>query len=433
MKRTLLTVGLLIALVTLLAGISPVMAAKPQDAGKNNNDVIAKSNGFPSGPHFNLNIHGKDPLTFAPDLISDGGGSVFISEYTFDPDTGDPIPETILYRSDRKGATELTVHDAYSEAFAPEYDPIEVELPYEQEGYYVFARILGKPQNGQYLDDRSNIILYPNELVSAQNYEDDLLGLGLITKDATYYAGDEAFYRFEDPSAKGKGKSKARDITHLFTYTGWVVDPILDIAAPFGVIDDNDLPSDADAKAAILAAGKVWQDYDQDPLWGNNNGLIDTIEEWLAFNADLGDDSLAWYFANEWIFSIADLVITEQGLVNDGTKLIQIRFYPVATTEFTPWQQIIVKKVVSSGPDIDFGFQTTYGNFILSNGEERASGSLGTGTYTVEELLPEGWDQPVIEIITADPNDTSTSSGSTATIDLDPDETIIVIFTNNEL
>jgi hypothetical protein len=48
---------------------------------------------------------------------------------------------------------------------------------------------------------------------------------------------------------------------------------------------------------------------------------------------------MAWYFApedNMWILNIADLVITEQGLVNDGTKLLQVRFYPVETTEFTP-------------------------------------------------------------------------------------------------
>ena len=428
MKRVLITMASLVVVLSLVFGASAVMAAKPQNAGKNNIDVIAKSNGFPSGPHFNLNIHGKDPSTFTPDGTSDGGGSVFISEYTFDPISGDPIPETIIYSSDKRGATELTVHDAYSEAFAPEYDPIEVELPYEREGYYVFARILGKPQNGQYLDDRSNIILYPNEVVSAQNYEDGLLGLGLIFKDATYYAGDEAFYRFKDPSATGKGKSKARDITHLFIYTGWVVDQILDVNDN-DVIDIGDLPGDLDAKAMIAAAGKVWQDYDQDPLWGNNNNLIDTIEEWLAFNADL-DPPLAWYFANVWIFSIADLVITEQGLVNDGTKLLQIRFYPVATTEFTPYQQIIVKKVVSSGPDIDFGFQTTYGNFLLGDSEERASGSLGTGLYTVEELVPDGWNQPVIVI--EDPTANSTSSGSTATIDLGADETVIVTFTNTQ-
>ena len=48
---------------------------------------------------------------------------------------------------------------------------------------------------------------------------------------------------------------------------------------------------------------------------------------------------MAWYFALEdcmWIFNIADLVVTEQGLVNDGTKLLQIRFYPVDTTEYIP-------------------------------------------------------------------------------------------------
>jgi hypothetical protein len=401
-----------------------VSAAKPQD-------VIAKSNGFPSGPHFNLNIHGKDPLNFTPGDNTEGGSSVFISEYTFDPVTEDPVPETIRYSSDRKGADNLIVHDAYSEAFATEYDPIEVELPYEQEGYYVFARILGKPQNGQYNDERSNIILYPNNLISAQNYEDgDLLGLGLITRNATYYAGEEGFYRFDEPTEKGKGKSKARDITHLFSYSGWVIDPELDINND-GDIDINDLPSDADAKAAILAASKNWEDYDGHPIWGNNNGLIDTIEEWLAFNADLGDDSLAWYFANEWIFSIADLVITEQGLVNDGTKLIQIRFYPVATTSFTPKQQIIVNKVVSSGDtSIDFGFETTFGNFVLGDGQEKASGSLGVGTYSVTELIPGGWDQP--NILVEDPTGDSTSSGATATIKLDPDETVIITFFNVE-
>jgi hypothetical protein len=35
-----------------------------------------------------------------------------------------------------------------------------------------------------------------------------------------------------------------------------------------------------------------------------------------------------------WIFNIADLVVTEQGLVNDGTKLLQIRFYPKDRTTF---------------------------------------------------------------------------------------------------
>ena len=48
------------------------------------------------------------------------------------------------------------------------------------------------------------------------------------------------------------------------------------------------------------------------------------------------DAGLATYYENEWIFNIADLVVTQQDITNDGTKLLQVRFYPVATTEYVP-------------------------------------------------------------------------------------------------
>ena len=143
--------------------------------------------------------------------------------------------------------------------------------------------------------------------------------------------------------AKGKGKSKATDITALFTYVGWVVHPDLDIypdGNPDGVMDDCDVPGNCgtpgNATAIVIAAGKNVTDYDCDPDWGNCNGTIDVIEEWLAFQADV-DPPMAWYYGPEdgmWIFNIADLVVTEQGLVNDGTKLLQIRFYPKDGTTF---------------------------------------------------------------------------------------------------
>ena len=51
--KKILIVGLTLSLILSLSiGISPVMAAKPQP-------VISMSKGFPSGPHFNLNLHGK--------------------------------------------------------------------------------------------------------------------------------------------------------------------------------------------------------------------------------------------------------------------------------------------------------------------------------------------------------------------------------------
>ena len=332
MKRIAIRTALVLvaAIMVLVLGLSTVMAAKPQSSGSGK-DVIAMSNGFPSGVHFNLNIHGKK-ASFVGDSTP-GGHSVFILEYG---------ESTIQYVTNKKASvTELYVLDPLAEAF--DGDPAKVQLPYERDGYYVFGRILAKPNNGQ--DDAvSSIILYPNKVIAACNDtdpanpdfpgytdcpEDPLLALGLIVGQNVYEATPEGYVRFDPEATKGKGKSKATDITRLFTYTGWVVDSRLDTSGPDGVpdgdIDEYDIPVD---------------DYDGDPLTEpnrdyNNDGVVDEadVEAWLT-DMSLLDPPMAWYFSEEWILNIADLVITEQGLENDGTKLLQIRFYPVATTEY---------------------------------------------------------------------------------------------------
>jgi len=322
----------MITLVIAMLTASPALAAKP-DGSDGTRDVIAISNGFPSGEHFNLNIHGKKA-----DYIGDptpGGNSVFILEYG---------NSTIQYVTNRKAAlTELYVLDPLAEAF--DGDPAKVQLPYEAEGYYVFGRILAKPNNGK-LKPVSSIILYPNQVVAAYNdvdpenpdfpsytepVDDPLLALGLIVGPNLYTAEPEGYVRFDPGTTKGKGKSMATDITRLFTYTGWVVDSRLDTSGPDGirdgVIDVYDIPVG---------------DYDGNPLTEpnqdyNNDGLVDDadVEAWLTDMAAL-EPPMAWYYDEEWILNIADLVITEQGLVNDGTKLLQVRFYPVDSTVFTP-------------------------------------------------------------------------------------------------
>ena len=328
MKRTLIAVISLVVLAVLVVGTPVAMADKPQDAGSNHNDVIAQSNGFPSGPHFNLNIHGKND-SFICDPTA-GGNSIFVDE------SGNA---TIEYVTNKKSSVEeLTVLDPC----AVDEGTAKVQLPHESLGYYVFARILAKPNNSSNDGEPSSIILYPNEVVEACNDpgnpdfgdytecpDDPLLALGLIIKDAVYETDGEQFVRFEDPDAKGKGKSKAVDITRLFTFEGWVVDASLDTyPAPDGdgVIDVNDIPvADYDGD------GTADQDCDQD-----GDVDEDDVEAWLTAMS-LADPPMAWYFSaedNMWILNIADLVVTEQGLVNDGTKLLQIRFYPVATTEF---------------------------------------------------------------------------------------------------
>jgi len=59
MKKIIIITVSLVALGALLLGALPTMAAKPQKSGSGK-DVITLSNGFPSGSHETLNIHGKN-------------------------------------------------------------------------------------------------------------------------------------------------------------------------------------------------------------------------------------------------------------------------------------------------------------------------------------------------------------------------------------
>ena len=323
MKKVLfiiLVVVLMLALPTAALADKP---PKPPHSGEGN-QLIPRPNGFPAGPHYNLNIHGKKDGFACND--TPGGGSVFVDEYG---------PATIQYVSNKKGSlTELMVLDpcAVNNGIA------KVQLPYEADGYYIFGRILGKPNNSSNKGDASSIILYPNVVVQACNDTgvdpgfgdwtscpgDPLLALGFIVHNQVYVTENETYVRFEPGVTKGKGKSKATDITALFTYVGWVVHPDLDISPPYGEITQDDVP--VDAYNTIPGT----QPYDSD-----GNFFID-VEEWLTYQSEQ-EPPMAWYFSEGdgmWIFNIADLVVTEQGLVNDGTKLLQIRFYPKDGTTF---------------------------------------------------------------------------------------------------
>jgi hypothetical protein len=114
--------------------------AKPQD--KNGKNVIEWSNGVPSGAHHNLIGHGKKADYNCDD--SPGGGSVFFSQYT-----NETVKETIEFISNQKSKVEnLTAIDPCSEAFTGN-DPIQVQIPYEEEGYYVFWSLKGGPDKGK--------------------------------------------------------------------------------------------------------------------------------------------------------------------------------------------------------------------------------------------------------------------------------------------
>ena len=172
--------------------------------------------------------------------------------------------------------------------------------------------------------------------------KDFLVGLGLVNNKGVFIKDGETLKRFDPESTeKGKGKSKAIEITDLFTWSGVLCDPSLDIDGPLGVPDGkltqiHDFP--ALTEQLILDAV---DDATQEFLWpigphdepGDHtvhsdfgNGISE--KEFTAFLATL--DECVEFF-EQWIFIIADIVRYGLDYVNDGTTLTQMRFYPVDT------------------------------------------------------------------------------------------------------
>lgn len=342
--------------VVLVFGVLPAMAGKPKD-------VIQLSNGFPSGDHFNLNIHGKkldykcsncelctDPETCDPVVLE--CNVINIPEYT-----SEVLDNTINYVSGRKvKIDELTVFDSCTEAF--DTNPAEVWLPYEEKGYYVFARALGKPGKK---DENVRRIILENLGLDAYSLQQDVsnpddvesqfeqdMALGLITGKETYKmsdSGENTLIRFDsEPEGKGKGKTLGKNITDMFIWTGFVFDPSLDLNED-GVVDELDVEY-----ACWSLDPLAYCDYDL-----NGNGIIDEwdgefdpwedgitpnseFEAWLYDNMTGTIDGVTitlWeYYEAVWVFNIADLVYQNQVVTNEGIKNLQIRFYPVATTTF---------------------------------------------------------------------------------------------------
>jgi hypothetical protein len=282
---------------------SPAFAAKPQN-------VISMSNGYPSGAHYNLIIHGKktenseattEEVTTFNCPSAEGGNSVFVADYGH---------STIQYISNKKASLSgLTVLDSCAEAF--DLDPAQVQLPYDE--YYVFARLHGTPKNKH--GGQSSVILTPNPVLQVcmqdpdnpdpfadyTECDDTLMVLGMVTTSGVYYATDHIAERY-DTTKKGKGPKKAEEITGLFTWTGYVCDAILDTNGD-GIIDETDA-TDSDG-----------------------DGDIDGDDYALLLSS-------CTYHENEWVFNVADLVVEGMDFNNNGGKTLHIRFYPRSTTTF---------------------------------------------------------------------------------------------------
>jgi hypothetical protein len=353
-------------------------------------------NDMPSGPHANLNIHGKDPANFVcPEKTTLGGfsgywkeildengvgtgefkldTSIFMPEYTDDDICKDPngnlIPQTIVIQSGKKGGKpkkggepvtlptdQIIVTDACTECI--DGDNAEFQLPPCEAGYKVYGRALGKPAEPGI---RKIIISAGNLLTATDGNEQDLLELGeIIGNTITPSTAPDV------EATREKGKPKTVPLSDLFKFTGTICyleepegfdscnpDPdgvcrnsVEDICATDyegdGIYDvivlkDEFLGCPEWKKAEVDT--DVWVCYldeDFDSVFDPDEVNVPSSGE-LALDCPTVEYLTAYcqYYENEWIFNIADLVEYYFGVVNDGVKLFQLRFYPIDPECFT--------------------------------------------------------------------------------------------------
>jgi hypothetical protein len=191
--------------------------------------VIINSTEYPSGPHFNLNVHGKDSSTFLHEEVLSGVKSVFIDEY------GDSTTQYVTNKN--TNITGLMVEEPCAGCFndPPNDTPAKVLLSFEREALYVFSMVRAISDNEPNLSNPNSIRFHPNLLVTARNDVDPAspdLPFSIELPDAqllkfesnhiryVHHTIPEEFVIYDLAPAQGKEKAKPSNVTRLFKWLG---------------------------------------------------------------------------------------------------------------------------------------------------------------------------------------------------------------------
>jgi hypothetical protein len=317
----------------LILSVGSAYATKPGE------DV--NPNGFPSGPHYNLNIHGKKAeftcpvqkyymeITVCPgsdcgefelgqlvETCPDGftcsesddpiyGNSIFV------PENGEGIE---IYMQSGKVGGKGNKAEALPQNELWAIDPCAVfdgdgaiiQLPPGE--YDVYARALATPT-----DNPSMTVVSP-ELVAAEDENGyDLVYLGLLTETG-FETSSETFTR-------NKGKSTAIPITGLFNWTG----EVCYIEMPEGYTGTVTTHCCHDYEPADGIYDYCCFDENGDLIYQQDecSGDLDEFVEGVCTTID----TYCNVYGGEWIFNIADFVNYLWNVDNNGLKLLQVRFY----------------------------------------------------------------------------------------------------------
>ncbi len=361
-------------LIFILAFASVVYGGKPADEGG-----YFFGNGFPSGPHYNLNVIFKKSVFTCPDqeyLCPDGqqvndcslcsdsvtgpctpiyGGGIFA------PQQLDGAPFSILMESGKKGprgnpdATSLEVSDWCTQPF--DEDAATFRLPANEEGYAVYARITGDPKQNpsfSFTNPRFHHVM--------DESGNELWLLGFVTTDTAYGPEGQVLSRY-DSETKGRKVRNATEITPFFLWTGSVCylnaadycsggdctteeycclnvdeDPYYENCA---FLSNVGVDTDSDGNLECPTTPQNWCCVDTDShLPGYDYCELASpggcSEDYVLVNGGAQEDYVeAWCrtYSDWWIFNIADFVgfLFDVGSdqQNTGSVVLKLRFYPL--------------------------------------------------------------------------------------------------------
>jgi hypothetical protein len=319
-----------IALVAFI--VSSAMATKPGNK--------VNPNGFPSGFHYNLNIHAKNE-SFVCDYARDEYGQITTGNVINVPDylTGAEIKMLSGKGKKAEQFTDLAVTDPCA-GFPTNKNLTDkpyamLQLPKNELGYNVYARPLGKPSKDEV---KREIILKP-ELGLVLMEETDAEGNLIldeygepVTTDLIYLGlvDDSGFKTETMKRERTKGRSIAVPITGLFLWSGDVC-----------YFDSTDYcDGDCYTRDVCCATeieevvGEVTvlrylncEDPVPDPFYQD----MITCRE---VDIDSGEIPLSLItvdcktYTDYWVFNIADLVEYLWNVDSNNVKQFNVRFYP---------------------------------------------------------------------------------------------------------